>query len=164
MFVYSVKSSSLKFASVILLAVIAFTALVIALPTNSTVTAASLFEGDGTVRYDDVKSNNDRIKFLSQFGWEISEASVDEAEIKIPADFDKIMNAYNELQKSQGMDLSAYKGKTVSRYTYEVNNYEGYDGTVYANIIIYDDTVIGGDICSSDVEGFIQGFEKVSHD
>ena len=57
------------------------------------------------------------------------------------------------------LDLSKYKGKTVQRYTYEITNYPDYSGTVYANIIIYKSRVIGGDICSSDVEGFIQGFE-----
>ena len=46
------------------------------------------------------------------------------------------------------------------RYTYEVTNYEGAEGTVYANILVYRNRVIGGDICSADVTGFIHGFEK----
>ena len=46
------------------------------------------------------------------------------------------------------------------RYTYEVTNYEDYDGVVYANLIVYRGRVIGGDICSADVTGFIHGFER----
>ena len=46
------------------------------------------------------------------------------------------------------------------RYTYEITNYDGEDGVVYANILIYRNRVIGGDICSADVTGFIHGFEK----
>ena len=69
------------------------------------------------------------------------------------------MNSYNEVQKSQGLDLSKFKGKTAMRYTYSITNYPDYSGTVYANVIIYKNRVIGGDVCSADVEGFIHGFE-----
>jgi hypothetical protein len=41
-----------------------------------------------------------------------------------------------------------------------VTNYEGYDGKVYANVLVYRNKVVGGDICSADVEGFVHGFEK----
>ena len=58
------------------------------------------------------------------------------------------------------LDLSKYKKKNVMRYTYEVTNYEGANGTVYANILVYRNRVIGGDICSADMKGFIHGFEK----
>ena len=70
--------------------------------------------------------------------------------------------SYNDLQKAQGLDLSEYKGKSAMRYTYEITNYPDYDGTVYANIIVYKNRVIGGDICSSGTQGFIQGFELPS--
>ena len=53
-----------------------------------------------------------------------------------------------------------YKGKEVMRYTYEVTNYPEYEGRVYANLIVYRNKVIGGDICSADAQGFLQGFVK----
>ncbi|MBE6588338.1 MAG: DUF4830 domain-containing protein [Ruminococcaceae bacterium] len=159
MFICSVKGNTLKLWGIIALALALVTALAIALPGAETVAAGSLFEGKDTLNYDKIKTEDARHEFLSQFGWEVSGPCVEEVEIRIPVDFDKVMNSYNEIQKSQGLDLSKYKGKTVQRYTYEVTNYPDYDGTVYANIIIYKSRVIGGDICSSDVEGFIQGFE-----
>ena len=81
-------------------------------------------------------------------------------EVLIPSDFDKVFAGYNEIQKSQGLDLGKYRKKHLTRYTYEVTNYDGYDGTVYANLLIYKGRVVGGDICSADAGGFMQGFEK----
>ena len=159
MFVCSVKGNTLKLWGIIALALVSVIVLVIALPGAETVTAGNIFEGSETVNYDRIKTDEKRREFLSQFGWEVSENQIEEVEVQIPQDFDKVMNSYNEIQKSQGLDLSKYKGKTVQRYTYEITNYPDYSGTVYANIIIYKSRVIGGDICSSDVEGFIQGFE-----
>lgn len=161
MFVCSVKGNTLKFAGIIALAIAAAAALIIALPSGSggSVAAGSLFEGEEKVNYDKIKTNDDRLDFLAQFGWEAKEGCIEETDVKIPTDFDRVMNSYNDVQTAQGLDLSKYKGKEVTRYTYEITNYPDYDGTVYANIIVYKNRVIGGDICSSDVKGFIQGFE-----
>ena len=41
-----------------------------------------------------------------------------------------------------------------------MTNYPDYEGTVYANVLVYRNRVIGGDICSADVSGFVHGFEK----
>ena len=115
---------------------------------------------DVEIKYDGVKSNEERIAFLSQFGWEVKGEPVETEEVTIPSEFDKIFTGYNEIQRRQGLDLSKYKKKKVTRYTYEITNYEGYEGTVYANILVYRNRVIGGDVCSADVEGFIHGFQK----
>ena len=78
----------------------------------------------------------------------------------VPDEFDKVYAAYNELQKAQGLNLTKYRGKDVTRYTMTIANYPGYAGTVYANVLVYRNRVIGGDICSADVAGFVHGFEK----
>ena len=101
-----------------------------------------------------------RVRFLSQFGYEVAEDPLETAEITIPEKFDKVYAGYNEIQKAQGLDLSKYRRKTVMRYTYEVKNYDGYNGgRVLANVIVYRGRVIGGDICSADPQGFVHGFE-----
>ena len=51
-------------------------------------------------------------------------------------------------------------GKDVTRYTFTITNYPNYEGTVLANVLVYRNRVIGGDICSADVSGFVQGFER----
>ena len=96
--------------------------------------------------------------FLGQFGVTVDPTALEEEEIKIPDTFDKVYMGYNEIQRAQGLDLSKYKNKKVTRYTYKVTNYEGYEGEVYANLLVWRDKVIGGDVCSADVNGFVHGF------
>ncbi len=158
MFIYSLKASTIKFFGVICVAMAALITLIVFVPVYDGGAANTMAGSD--INYSRIKDNDDRREFLSQFGWQVGEKEVEAIDITIPEDFDKIMNEYNEIQKRQGLDLAKYRGKRVSRYTYEVKNYEGYTGTVYANLIVYKNRVIGGDICTADVHGFITGFER----
>lgn len=155
MFIYSFKASTLKFFGVIGVAAIVLVALAFLIPTHSNNTTAEIALFNESISFDNVKSVDDGKKFLSQYGWEVDPTPVEECEITIPKDFDKVLNTYNEIQKQQGLDLAKYAKKTAIRYTYKITNYPNYDGTVYANIIIYRDKVIAGDICSADARGFL---------
>lgn len=159
MFIYTVKGSTIKFFAVILIAVAALISVAVISSRSETLTTEAISTANKSIRYDKIKTAEDRRKFLEQFGWEMEDGEVESVKVKLPAEFDKIMTEYNELQKSQGLDLQKHKGREVERYTYTVTNYPDYSGTVYANIIVYRNRVIGGDICSSDVSGFIHGFE-----
>ena len=161
MFVYSMRASTIKLVGVICVALTVLITLIAfvptyALPTQPTADA----DADVQYSYDKVKTPSDAVNFLAQFGWEVEGTPVEEKAVTIPAEFDKIFAAYNELQKSQGLNLTKYRGKDVTRYTFAVKNYEGYEGTVWANVLVYRNRVIGGDICSADVSGFVHGFEK----
>ena len=161
MFVYTCRAGTIRFFAVIVLAVAALAALVIFVPAYQPVSAGA-DSSDEAVRisYDRIKTNEDRVKFLSQFGYEVSEDPIETVEITLPEKLDKVYAGYNELQKAQGLDLSKYRRKTVMRYTYEVKNYDGYNGgKVLANVIVYRGRVIGGDVCSADPQGFVHGFE-----
>ena len=68
----------------------------------------------------------ERIAYLSQFGWSVLEDPVEVKEVIIPETFDDTYMAYNELQKSQGFDLSLYAARRVKCWTYQVTNYPGY--------------------------------------
>ena len=103
---------------------------------------------------------NDIKHVLKQFGFDCAKDALEVCEITLPSQFDGVLCDYNEIQKRQGLDLSKYKKKNVMRYTYKITNYEGFDGTVYANLLVYRNKVIGGDICSADIKGFLHGFEK----
>lgn len=160
MFIYSIKASSIKFFAVLGISAVILIAVVFSLPSKNSITAGAIFEEKNEISFEKVKTEDARLDFLRQFGWEAESPAHEEITIKIPTDFDKIMNSYNDIQTSQGLDLTKYKGKQVTRYTYKITNYPDYSGTVYANIITYKGKVIGGDICSSDIEGFIHGFEQ----
>ena len=101
-----------------------------------------------------VKSNEDRINFLKALNIEASPDPVEFMEIKIPDQFDQVFEKYNQLQQSQNYDLSKFAGKRVMRYTYDVKNYST-DQAARVNLLIYKDKVIGGDVCSVELGGFM---------
>lgn len=155
MFVYSLKASTLKFFGVIGVLLVTVVALLIFVPSYSSKTTTDIEAMNESISFKNVKNAEDVSEFLSQFGWEVEDAPVEECEITIPKEFDKVLSTYNELQKQQGLDLSKYCRKTALRVTYKITNYPSYNGTVWANVIIYKDKVIAGDICSADAKGFI---------
>lgn len=162
MFVRSVRASTLKFASIAALAVLAILTLILFIPSyESPAPTASVAESTSEIRFDKIKTAGDRVQFLSQFGYVVEETPVEECEVTIPKEFDKVFAAYNELQKGEGLDLGRYKGKKVMRYTYKITNYDGYSDPVYANLLIYKNKVVGGDVCSADPNGFAHGLSKV---
>jgi len=158
MFICTVRANTLKFIGVVSVAVLSLALLILFIPTYEPITTSAIAETVAQYNYEKIKTEADVRGFLEQFGWQVSESPLEQVTIRIPNQFDKVMNAYNELQKSQGLDLSKYKDKDVIRYTYQITNYPDYSGTVFANVILYKNKVIGGDICSSDVTGFISGF------
>ena len=160
MFIYSFHANTIKFFAVICLALTALIALIAFVPNyvgNDEYTPVGV---NATYNYEKIKSNEDRINFVKQFGWDVDPQALKEQEVQIPKEFDKIFSAYNEIQRRQGLDLSSFKKKSVMRYTYAVKNYPDYEGEVYINILVYRNTVIGGDVCSADVNGFVHGFER----
>ena len=157
MFVYSIRATTIKFFGVICVALAALITLIAFVPTYVESSAQTGAEG-GEISYDKVKSVEDAQKFLAQFGWEVDAATAKTVQVTMPAEFDKVFVGYNELQKRQGLDLSKYRNREVTRYTFTVTNYKGYEGTVLANVLVYRNRVIGGDICSADVTGFVVGF------
>ena len=159
MFICSIKASTLKLIGVVTAATVALGVIVMAAPDNLPETTAAIAKANAEYRYDKIKTNEDRVKFLEQFGWKVDSEITEEVTMKIPREFDRVMTTYNELQKRQGLDLSKYKGHEVTRYSYNVTNYPGYEGKVTANVIVYKNRVVGGDVCSSDVQGFIGTFE-----
>ena len=107
-------------------------------------------------------SAEERVAFLSQFGWKIDEDPVQVEEVVIPQEFDETYEKYNEIQIAQNLDLKLYAGKTAKKWTYTVKNYPGYEtenSCIRANLIVFDGAVIGGDVCSLEQGGFMQGFD-----
>ena len=100
----------------------------------------------------------ERIEFFRQFGYEAKEDPVSVKEVVIPEEFDDTYNEYNELQKSQGLDLTDYKGVRVKSWSYEITNYPGYEssGTIRGNLLTYGGTVIACDISNVELGGFME--------
>ncbi len=164
MFIFSVKAQNMKLAASLAVSVMAI-ALVVSFVPNRAKDFVYPDEALPAVKvmsskdFQNISDNDSRIAFLKKYGWEVEPEAREVIEVVIPEEFDTVYQKYNELQLAEGLNLSKYRGKSVKRYTYLVSNYE-YDGTVLANLLIYKDRVIGGDICSADAEGFVHGLTR----
>jgi len=107
-----------------------------------------------------VKTNEDRVKFLSNLGWEVDSNPIEEKSVTIPKQFSNVYETYNKLQLEQGFDLSQYGGLDATIYTYTVKNYTGYTGNVVVDIYVMNYQVIGGDVHSLALNGFMHGLYK----
>lgn len=104
-----------------------------------------------------VKSNQDRVDYLATYGWEVVQEPLATQELIIPEEMDESYDEYLALQGEQGFDLAKYAGKRVKRYTYEITNYPTGEVGVQVNLLIYKNTVIGGEVLSPQLDGFLHG-------
>lgn len=111
----------------------------------------------GVVSPTGIKTNEDRVAYLESYGWQVSQEPTAVEELLIPETFDESYTQYLDLQTAQGFDLTDYQGKRVKRYTYAINNYPTGETGIQAGLLIYKNTVIGGDVLSPQLGGFIHG-------
>ena len=153
MFIYSVRASTLRFFGILAITVCLLVSIMAFSGTDSVFAMSN-----SAYSFSDVSTKEDRLEFLSQFGILVAADSESAESFVIPASLDRVMLAYNEIQKAQGLDLSGYCRKKVQRYTYTVENYKQSGITVYANVIVYRHRVIGGDISALGEGGFVLPF------
>lgn len=111
-----------------------------------------------------VGSNDARVKFLTDLGWDVASSPTESSQVRIPENTTEVFDRYNKLQKSQGYDLTTYAGKNVMRYVYKVNNYPGSTEPVYATVLVYKNQIVGGDITDTAAGGKVQGFKMSKRD
>lgn len=105
------------------------------------------------------KTNDERLQFISRFGWEAEAEPIEVSEVVIPKEFDEVYTSYNRMQQTQGYDLSKFQNKRCKRYTYKITNYPDETQDVILNLLVYKNKVVGGDVCSVDLDGFMHGFD-----
>lgn len=137
--------------------------LILAVVVGLLVVLGSSAEKDGTTAETavttTVESNDDRVAYIQSLGWQVNPEPVESQEVRIPAELPEVLQRYNELQQSQGYDLSQFGGKTVKRYVYEVLNYPDTTESYYLTLLVHKDTVIGGDVTSAAQNGLMQGLQ-----
>lgn len=99
-----------------------------------------------TISPKGVKTEEDRVSYLQEWGWQVSPQAALVEELALPEEFGEEYGKYLELQTGQGFDLTRYAGKRIRRYTYEVLNYPTGESGVVAHLLICKNTVIGGEI------------------
>ena len=115
--------------------------------------------GDTETAAAAVSSNDARVQFLKNFGWDVTTSPVESGQVKIPEQSSQVFDRYNALQKSQGYDLTQYAGQKVMRYVYKINNFPGATEPVYATVLVYKNRIIGGDVTDTAARGQIRGFK-----
>ena len=96
-----------------------------------------------------IRTNDDRLAYLSGLGWEVSLQPIATEELLVPEQFDDSYAGYLKLQEDQGFDLARYCGKRIKRYTYQLTNYPTQDEPMQIALLIYKNRVIGGQIQSA---------------
>lgn len=89
--------------------------------------------------------------FLAQFDIEVDKSTEQAVKILIPSEFNQVYENYNTLQQSQGLDLTDYKGKEATIYTYDVTNSSTDD--VKCHLIICENKVVAGDLATTALDG-----------
>ena len=95
------------------------------------------------------------LRYIKKIGESVGEQPISIEKIRIPDGFSDVYENYNALQKEAGFDLYPYRGKTVTKYTFENKN----DHT-YIHILVHNKTIIGGDIMTVELDGFMLPLKK----
>ncbi len=157
MFIYTVRAGTVRLVALAAVAVVLLFGVAIARDAGVGETNMTAVE---TISYGKIKTGEDRLAFLTSLGWQTTGEVIEEESFTLPETFDRVLLGYNEIQRDQGLDLSRYRKKKVTRYTYEITNYPDYEGKVYANLIVYRNKIVAGDISSADPMGFVAGLER----
>ena len=100
---------------------------------------------------------SEMVAWLAEEGIEVDSDSLVQDTVTIPQPFDDIYTQYNQLQLEAGFDLSPYQGRTVDRSCFTVLNYPGQEDGVLVHLLCCDGELIGGDLCSVRLDGFLTG-------
>ena len=109
---------------------------------------------DGQAAQWQLTTNEDRVAYLESLGWQVEPEPVETLQFLLPEKLEEPYLTYNELQDTQGFDLSVCCGKQVARYTYTVTNYPGRAEGVQANLYVCEGQPVAGDILCAGADGF----------
>ena len=101
-----------------------------------------------------LKTNEDRVAYLAELGWEVKEEPVETLRFLIPDVLTEPYLSYNALQLPQGFDLSLHRGEECERFTYAVTNYPGRPEGVQVNLYLCGNIPAAGDILCPGADGF----------
>lgn len=150
MFIVTAKLTKKKLVGAIVVAGAILIGIIALLATGGSRAAAA---ETGPVK--NIKSNDDRVAYLTGLGWTVDAEPAEIQDVLIPAQWDALMDTYESLQKDQGLSLEKYKNKHVTRYVYRVLNHPSGESNVYVCLLIYKNRIVAGDVQSNALDGFM---------
>lgn len=112
----------------------------------------------------DNSTNKMIVEYIEGLGWKIEETPMEITHLSIPETFDSVYETYNAVQKHSGFHFEDFKGKKVVRYTYKVLNHTSSESSqVVAGVFVFENTIIGGEISSAEINGFMHALTETSN-
>ena len=132
----------------------ALMSLALGLVIGSALLLAGCFGGDKETEVITAATNEERMAYLEALGWQVEPQPIETLDLQLPEKLEGEWDAYAKLQKGQGLPFSEFAGQAVKRYTYTVTNYPEIPQGVQANLYLWGDQIIGGDIIATGQGGF----------
>ncbi len=102
-----------------------------------------------------LSTNAQRVEYIKGLGISLKNDEYTTKKVIIPEEFGEVYNRYNKLQLKANFDLSDFRGKEVTIFTYSC-----IDERV-VNLIVYKDKLIGGDIAEIKLGGSMSALKGV---
>ena len=132
----------------------ALMSLALGLVIGSALLLAGCFGGDKETEVITAATNEERVAYLEALGWQVEPQPIETLDLQLPETLEGEWDAYAKLQKGQGLPFSEFAGQAVKRYTYTVTNYPEIPQGVQANLYLWGDQIIGGDVIFTGQGGF----------
>ena len=124
----------------------ALMSLALGLEIGSALLLAGCFGGDKETEVITAATNEERVAYLEALSWQVEPQPIETLDLQLPEKLEGEWDAYAKLQKGQGLPFSEFAGQAVKRYTYTVTNYPEIPQGVQANLYLWGDQIIGGDV------------------
>lgn len=145
MLIYTARFSKRKAVAILLALAVIAAAVILLFPEKEAGTGMEVFGKSEAVRY------------IESLGYTAGE-KMESGEVVIPETFDEVYTGYNNMQKECGFDLEPYKGEKVTLYSCCIEGYPDQSG-VMCDILVYEGEVIGGNIYTAELDGFMHGLK-----
>ncbi len=132
----------------------ALMSLALGLVIGSALLLAGCFGGDKEAEIVTASTNEERVAYLEALGWQVEPQPIETLDLQLPEKLEGEWDDYAKLQKGQGLPFSEFAGQAVKRYTYTVTNYPEIPQGVQANLYLWGDQIIGGDVIFTGQGGF----------
>ena len=132
----------------------ALMSLALGLVIGSALLLAGCFGGDKETEVITAATNEERVAYLEALGWQVEPQPIETLDLQLPEKLEGEWDAYAKLQKGQGLPFSEFAGQAEKRYTYTVTNYPEIPQGVQANLYLWGDQIIGGDVIFTGQGGF----------
>lgn len=153
MFVFTAKLNKKRAVLIIVCLALILTLTVIA------VNASGAKKSGKRISESGIRGTDDIVAYLASLGWQVDPAPIETRTIVIPRQFKGVYADYIKLQKEQGYTIENYAGMQAVRYSFRVTNYPTGEEDIVADVVLFGQEIIAGDIQSTALDGFMRGLK-----